>query len=61
VAQGRVWTGAAALQRKLVDSLGGVRHAAALAAQAAGIPEGEQYAVVEVTRGRANPLKLLSG
>lgn len=60
VAQGRVWTGSAALERKLVDCLGGVATAAALAARAAGIPDNEPYAVVEVSKGRVSPLKLLS-
>jgi len=36
VAQGRVWTGAQARQRKLVDQLGGLRSAIALAAEQAG-------------------------
>ena len=36
VAQGRVWTGAQARQRKLVDQLGGLRAAIALAAEQAG-------------------------
>jgi protease IV len=36
-AQGRVWSGAAALQQGLVDALGGVPRAIAIAKQAAGI------------------------
>ncbi len=38
VGQGRVWTGEQAKARKLVDELGGLRQAIALAAERAGIP-----------------------
>lgn len=37
--QGHVWTGQQALQRKLVDRLGGLREALEAARQAAGLPE----------------------
>lgn len=59
VAQGRVWTGQRALERKLVDVLGGVHEAVALVKQAAGIDQAEKVTVVEVTRGRTSPLALL--
>jgi protease-4 len=39
VGQGRVWTGEQALERKLVDELGGLRQALAYARAAAGLPE----------------------
>jgi protease-4 len=39
VARGRVWTGADALSRKLVDELGGLHEAAAAARRLAGLPE----------------------
>ncbi len=38
-AQGRVWSGAAALQQGLVDALGGLPRAVAIAKQAAGLGE----------------------
>ena len=38
LARGRVWTGADALEGKLVDELGGVEEAAAIARQRAGLP-----------------------
>lgn len=39
VGQGRVWTGQQALERKLVDELGGLRQAIALARQLGHVPE----------------------
>lgn len=39
VARGRVWTGADALERGLVDDLGDLHHAAAVARHRAGLPE----------------------
>ena len=42
VARGRVWTGAQALDRKLVDRLGGLREAIAEARRASGAPEDTQ-------------------
>ncbi len=49
VAQGRVWTGNQALERGLVDQLGGYDEAVAAAAELAGLEEGS-YAVVEITK-----------
>jgi protease-4 len=46
VAQGRVWTGAEAKQRGLVDELGGLSDALALAKQRAGIARDEEVALV---------------
>ena len=59
VAQGRVWTGKRALERQLVDVLGGVHEAVALVKQAAGIDQSEKVTVMEVSRGRTSPLALL--
>lgn len=59
VAQGRVWTGQRAIERKLVDVLGGVHEAVALVKQAAGIEQSEKVTLVEVSRGRTSPLALL--
>ncbi|KAF6255484.1 peptidase family S49-domain-containing protein [Scenedesmus sp. NREL 46B-D3] len=61
VAQGRVWTGQRALQRQLVDVLGGLHEAVALVKQAAGIDQGEKVTLLEVSRTRTSPLKLLGG
>lgn len=42
VAQGRVWTGKAALERGLVDAIGGISRAVAIAKQKAGIADDQQ-------------------
>ena len=39
VGQGRVWTGQQALDRHLVDKMGGLRHALAAARESAGLPD----------------------
>jgi len=46
LAQGRVWTGAQAKERGLVDELGGLDRAVALAKAAAKIPEDEDVELV---------------
>lgn len=61
VAQGRVWSGTAALEVGLVDALGGVARAVALAKHAAGIPRDERVRVQEVSRGQLSPLALVTG
>jgi len=48
IAQGRVWSGAEALEFGLVDELGGLEDALALAAKQAGL--GDHYRVVEFPR-----------
>ena len=60
-AQGRVWTGRDALDRGLVDALGGLSRAVAIAAELAGVPEGERAGVLEVSRATTSPLSLLTG
>ena len=60
-AQGRVWTGQDALERGLVDALGGLSRAVAVASELAGVPEGERAGVVEVSRATTSPLALLTG
>lgn len=42
VAQGRVWTGNDALSRGLVDAIGGISRAVAIAKQKANIPQEKQ-------------------
>ena len=46
VAQGRVWTGAQALENGLVDRLGGLDEAVAVAREKAGIPKGQEVRLV---------------
>lgn len=60
-AQGRVWTGQAALNVGLVDSIGGLNKAVALAKEAAGIPAQDKVRLMEVSRAQTSPLALLSG
>lgn len=47
IAQGRVWSGLAAQKIGLVDVIGGMERAIALAGAAAGIPAGREIAIVE--------------
>ena len=47
VAQGRVWTGTDGLDKKLVDEIGGIERAIALAKQQAKIPTDEEVEIVE--------------
>jgi protease-4 len=51
--QGRVWTGAQALERGLVDELGGVDRAIALAREKAGIPERDSVQLVIFPRKKS--------
>ena len=50
VAQGRVWLGEEALDRKLVDQIGGLEDAIAEAKRRARIPEGEKIRIAEYRR-----------
>lgn len=61
VAQGRVWSGTRAVAKGLVDAVGGLHEAVALAKQAAGIAQDERVSVVEVSRASTSPLALLAG
>lgn len=54
-----MWTGAAALERGLVDALGGVNRAVAIARKLADIPEDERVSVLELGRKETSPLALL--
>jgi protease-4 len=45
VAKGRVWTGSAALDKGLVDTLGGINTAIAIAKRRIGIPEGQRVSI----------------
>ncbi|TMW99818.1 hypothetical protein EJD97_001916 [Solanum chilense] len=61
VAQGRVWTGKAALSRGLVDAVGGLSRAVAIAKQKANIPQDRQVSVVELSRPSTSLPEVLSG
>ncbi|PHU23923.1 Serine protease SPPA, chloroplastic [Capsicum chinense] len=77
VAQGRVWTGKDALSRGLVDAVGGLSRAVAIAKQKANIPQDlnllifkerasefscqNQVSVVELSRSSASLPEVLSG
>ncbi|XP_060204892.1 serine protease SPPA, chloroplastic isoform X5 [Lycium barbarum] len=61
VAQGRVWTGNDALSRGLVDAIGGLSRAVAIAKQKANIPLDRQVSVVELSRPSASLPEVLSG
>ena len=60
-AQGRVWMGQDALDRGLVDALGGLSRAIAIASELAGVPEGERAGILEVSRATTSPLALITG
>jgi len=61
VAQGRVWSGKRALTIGLVDAVGGINRAIALAKEAAEIDSNEKVRLLEVSRGQFSPLQLISG
>ncbi|KAM3380878.1 serine protease SPPA, chloroplastic isoform X1 [Capsicum galapagoense] len=61
VAQGRVWSGKDALSRGLVDAVGGLSRAVAIAKQKANIPQERQVSVVELSRPSASLPEVLSG
>lgn len=61
VAQGRVWTGKDALSRGLVDAIGGLSRAVAIAKQKANIPQERQVSIVELSRPSASVTEVLSG
>ncbi|XP_022885616.1 serine protease SPPA, chloroplastic-like [Olea europaea var. sylvestris] len=61
VAQGRVWTGSDAASRGLVDAIGGLSRAVAIAKQKANIPLDEQVTLVELSRPSSSLPEVLSG
>ncbi|XP_052175920.1 serine protease SPPA, chloroplastic-like [Diospyros lotus] len=61
VAQGRVWTGKDAASRGLVDAIGGLSRAVAIAKQKANIPQDRQVDLVEVSRPSPSLPEVLSG
>ena len=54
VAQGRVWSGQRAVTLGLIDAVGGIRKAIALAKQAAGIAEEDGVRLVELSRAKVS-------
>ncbi|CAA0832408.1 Serine protease SPPA- chloroplastic [Striga hermonthica] len=60
VAQGRVWTGNDAASRGLVDAIGGLSRAVAIAKQKANLPLDEQVTLIEVS-SPTSLLEILSG
>ena len=60
-AQGRVWSGKRALEVGLVDALGGLSRAVAIAKRELKIPDSEDVRLVELSREMMSPLQLLSG
>lgn len=61
IAQGRVWAGKDAASRGLVDAIGGLSQAIAIAKQKANIPQDEQVTIVEMSRPSPTLPELLSG
>ncbi|CAI9786766.1 unnamed protein product [Fraxinus pennsylvanica] len=61
VAQGRVWTGSDAASRGLVDAIGGLSRAVAIAKQKANIPVDKQVTLVELSRPSSSLPEVLSG
>jgi len=61
VAQGRVWMGEDAVERKLVDEIGGLDQAIAEARRRAGVPAGEKIRLLEYRRPRPWLLERLAG
>jgi protease-4 len=56
-----VWSGKRALEVGLVDALGGLSRAVAIAKRESGIPDSEAVALIELSREQPSPLALLSG
>ena len=53
LAEGRFWTGRQALENGLVDALGGIEEALALARSEAGLPEGKRIRLIQYSRRRS--------
>jgi hypothetical protein len=59
--QGRVWSGERALKVGLVDALGGLSRAVAIAKKELKLGEREEVSLVELSQEASSPLALLSG
>ncbi|XP_040997684.1 serine protease SPPA, chloroplastic-like [Juglans microcarpa x Juglans regia] len=60
-AQGRVWTGKDAASRGLIDAIGGLSRAIAIAKLKANIPQDRRVTVVELSRPSPSLPEILSG
>ncbi|KAJ9677163.1 hypothetical protein PVL29_022255 [Vitis rotundifolia] len=60
-AQGRVWTGKDAASRGLVDAIGGLSRAVAIAKQKANIPQDRPVTLVELSRPSPTVSEILTG
>jgi protease-4 len=61
VAQGRVWMGEDALERRLVDRIGGLEDAVAEARRRARVPEGARIRLLEYRRPSPGLLQRIIG
>ncbi|CAL0307162.1 unnamed protein product [Lupinus luteus] len=61
VAQGRVWTGKDAASHGLVDAIGGLSRAIAIAKLKANIPKDKQVTIVELSRPKLSIPEFISG
>ncbi|KAL5544846.1 hypothetical protein UlMin_008630 [Ulmus minor] len=61
IAQGRVWAGKDAISRGLVDAVGGLSRAVAIAKQKANIPQDRKVTLVELSRPSPTLPEILSG
>jgi protease-4 len=61
VAQGRVWMGEDALERRLVDEIGGLEEAIVEARRRAGVPAGEKIRILEYRRPQPWLIERLAG
>ncbi|KAK7265072.1 hypothetical protein RJT34_32688 [Clitoria ternatea] len=61
VAQGRVWTGKDAASHGLIDAIGGLSRAIAIAKLKANIPKDRQVTAVELSKSSPTVLEILSG
>ncbi|XP_051116774.1 serine protease SPPA, chloroplastic-like isoform X1 [Andrographis paniculata] len=59
VAQGRVWMGNDAVSLGLIDAIGGLSRAVAIAKERANIPQDKQVTLVELSRPSISPVELL--
>ena len=59
--KGRVWSGKRALEVGLVDALGGLSRAVAIAKKELKIPDSDNVALIELSREQMSPLMLLTG
>jgi protease-4 len=61
VAQGRVWMGEEALERRLVDAIGGLDEAIEEARRLAHVPPGEKIELIEARRPKPRLFERLAG